>query len=246
MGKTGVHADAALDIGGNAENLLRLAPCHLWLGQTTFTPSLDVVAEETIAWSEEADAYFARAPEFVREMARKAVLRFAHERGHTFITLDFVEEVAKRFMGGGDPAADPGTSGPLRWSDEATGLLAREPNAAVAGNVRLRAEKRARRQSSDEVLAEHVQPFLDDQGRPTPPWSAAALARLARVPEMIRDVVATRIEASARDRGAAEITLEIAEQAIAETRRAMCPVQEDTQEGTPEDPGSDGSGRGGT
>src|ERR671931_2385275 len=31
VGKIGVHSDDAMDIGGNAENLLRLAPCHVML-----------------------------------------------------------------------------------------------------------------------------------------------------------------------------------------------------------------------
>ncbi|MGI9382353.1 MAG: universal stress protein, partial [Methyloligellaceae bacterium] len=55
VGKTGVHADPDLDIGGNAENLMRQAPCHVWLGQATFTPSFDTVARETISWTEEAE-----------------------------------------------------------------------------------------------------------------------------------------------------------------------------------------------
>ncbi|MCP5087126.1 MAG: universal stress protein, partial [Rhodobacteraceae bacterium] len=32
IGKTGVHADDELDIGGNTENLLRMVPCHVWIG----------------------------------------------------------------------------------------------------------------------------------------------------------------------------------------------------------------------
>jgi nucleotide-binding universal stress UspA family protein len=55
IGKTGVHADDHLDIGGNAENLLRMAPCHVWIGQATHLPPADVVAEETIMWSDEAE-----------------------------------------------------------------------------------------------------------------------------------------------------------------------------------------------
>jgi nucleotide-binding universal stress UspA family protein len=63
VGKTGVHADPELDIGGNAENLLRVAPCHIWLGQATYTPPLEAVARETITWTEEAEDKMARVPE---------------------------------------------------------------------------------------------------------------------------------------------------------------------------------------
>lgn len=71
VGKTGIHADAGLDIGGNTENLLRNASCHIWIGQTCFTPSLDVVADNSVKWSDEAEQLMARAPGFVQNMARK-------------------------------------------------------------------------------------------------------------------------------------------------------------------------------
>lgn len=63
LGKTGVHADPELDIGGNAENLLALAPCHVWLGQATFDPPVDLLARETITWTHQAEDRIARVPE---------------------------------------------------------------------------------------------------------------------------------------------------------------------------------------
>jgi nucleotide-binding universal stress UspA family protein len=155
LGKTGVHADPALDIGGNAENLLRLAPCHLWLGQTTHTPPEDVVAEETISWSTEAEALLARAPEFARGMARKAVIRFAHERGHTFITADIVEEVADKLMPGRQ-AVEAAAAAALEWSAEAGALVDALSDPGLAANIRLRAEKHARRLRAPRVEAAHV------------------------------------------------------------------------------------------
>lgn len=56
VGMTGIHADGGLDIGSCAENLLRWTPCHVWLGQTEFEPDADMVAAETIMWSDEAEA----------------------------------------------------------------------------------------------------------------------------------------------------------------------------------------------
>ncbi len=222
VGRVGVHADSGLDIGGNAENLLRLAPCHVWLGLSVFVPPADVVAEETIAWSNEAEELLARAPEFARDMARKAVVRFAQERGHTFITSDIVEEVAKRLMPGRGAA---GGSVPLSWSDEATALIDGLDDPSAAANIRLRAEKRARRDGGDRVEAVHVRAFLDDPSAEAPAapldWAAAALARLARVPEPMRERTRARIEAAARSRGATEVTMEIVEAGLEEARRAM-------------------------
>ena len=216
MGKTGVHADAGLDIGGNAENLLRTAPCHVWLGQTTYAPPLDVVANETIAWTDEAEEQMTRVPEAARPMVRMAILRFAQESGHTVVTSALIEEATNRFCPHYGGSAEEEDDTALSWSDEAKALMKRIGDASVAASVRLRAEKRARRAGAPTVAAEHVRPFLDEAEAPAPVWGAAALARLSRVPEMMRGSVRRRIEASAREQGLAEITLEVAKAGIAE------------------------------
>ncbi|MHA1538579.1 MAG: universal stress protein [Alphaproteobacteria bacterium] len=221
LGKTGIHADPDLDIGGNTENLLRTAPCQLWLTQREHEPPLDIVAEETIAWSREAEEKLNRAPEFARGMARKAVLRLAQAKGHTFITTEIVDEVANQLM--------PGRQAPERrevtWGPEAEALVAGLEDQSLAGNIRLRAEKRARRENSEKILAEHVQPFLDG---PLPPtlattldWTAEALARLARVPESMAERTKARIEAIARSGGASGVDLEAVEAGLVEARKAM-------------------------
>ena len=211
-GKTGVHADAGLDIGGNAENLLRLAPCHVWLGQVPYTPPLDVIAEETITWSEEAEESMKRVPETARAMVRMAIFRLAQESGHTVITSSMIEEATSRFcphMGG---AMEDDTA--VAWSDEAAQALNSIGDASAAAGIRLRAEKRARIHGASVVCADHVRPFLDEFEAPAPLWEAAALARLAQIPEMARRSVRRKIEARAR--GAREITLEAVEAGLAE------------------------------
>ncbi|MBT5809881.1 MAG: universal stress protein, partial [Rhodospirillaceae bacterium] len=223
VGKTGVHADDELDIGGNAENLLRLAPCHMWLTQTTYTPPLDIVAEETVAWSVEAEKKISRAPEFVRDMARRMVLRHTQKLGHTFVTSDLVDEVMGKAMPGFS-SNDAGKQRDLAWSAAAEKLLASVTDAAVLDNIRLRAIKRARRDHSDKVMPKHVSPFLDLADSDRPVWSAAALARTAKVPEMVRATVKAGIEDLALERGLTEISFELAEEGVIEARKAMCPV----------------------
>lgn len=100
VGKTGVHADDALDIGGTTENLLHGAPCHVWIGTATYTPPLDAVARETIVWSSEAEQKISRVPETVRNMVRMVILRYAQEQGHTVITSTLVDEATVRFCPG--------------------------------------------------------------------------------------------------------------------------------------------------
>ncbi|MBI4182593.1 MAG: universal stress protein [Proteobacteria bacterium] len=183
IGKTGTHADPGLDIGGNAENLLRMAPCHVWLGQVPYSPALDIVAEETIGWSKEAEAKMERVPETARKMVRMAILRFAQQRGHTVVTAALIDEATERFCPAG------------RGGSKAAGRMAHSEGVG--------------------------DPAVAACAAPEPGWSAAALARLARVPEPVRPALRRRAEAAALEAGTAEITLEAMEAAIAEGRLAM-------------------------
>ena len=221
LGKTGIHGDAMIDIGGNTENLLRLAPCHVWIGQASHVPALDIVAAESISWSHEAEALLNRAPEFARGMARQAVIRFAHARGNTYITSDLVEQVAAKMMPGRGQAEAAAASPETVWSAAAEAELAKLDDANQAAGVRLRAEKRARREGAAEVGAEHVRAFVEAPAAATLPWAAAALARLTRVPEAMRDRTRARIEEVAREQGATEVTLAICELGLEEARKAM-------------------------
>ena len=232
IGKTGVHADAGLDIGGNTENLLRMVPCHVWIGQVEFAPPMDVVAEETIMWSDEASEKINRAPDFVRAIARTAVIRQAQAEGHTFITTRFVDSVMKAMMpgGGGDGSdAVQQTFERLDWSGEARALVDAVPDSSIRENIGLRAEKSARRDASTMVLPEHVQPFIEDAAPatwevPKMIWRAASLARLQRVPEAFRDQVRQSVEQHAREAGATIIEGDVAEDGFAASRSKMCPV----------------------
>ncbi len=235
IGKLGVHADEGLDIGGNTENLLRGAPCHVWIGQTTYTPPLDVIAEETIMWSEEAEAKMDRAPDFVRGVARTAIIREAHAASHTFITTRFVDEVMIKMMPGarndaGDTFTAQGGFEALPWSAPAQALLQRVEDGAAAENIRLRAEKAARRDAAGEVAPVHVEPFLTDlEAETSLTWSAASLARLQRVPETFRDKARAEIEAFALNAGATEIAGETEEGGFAAARRLLCPEPDATE-----------------
>jgi hypothetical protein len=121
---------------------------------------------------------------------------------------------------------DAGQQDELAWSEAAEKLLATVAEPAVADNIRLRAIKRARREHAATVLPKHVTAFLDLADSARPAWSAAALARVAKVPKMVRETVKAGIEDLALEREQKEITLELAEEGVAEARKAMCPVPE--------------------
>ena len=233
IGKTGIHADDNLDIGGNTENLLRMVPCHVWVGQSTFLPPSDVVAEETIMWSDEASEKINRAPDFVRGIARTAIIRQAQAQGHTFITTRFVDTVMQAMMPGGNKSEGKKTAKQtfdrLDWSPGARKIVDRIGDKTVRENIELRAEKSARRDASTIVLEAHINPFIIDDNRPVDnpsklTWRAASLARLKRVPEAFREQVRVSVETYARENGATVIEGDIAEAAFVSSRKNMCPV----------------------
>ena len=90
IGRTGIHADDGLDIGSNAENLLRLAPCHVLLvGRTTSPRRAETwqtaTGAEHLAWTPEATARLERLPDFARGMAREAIEDYARQCGRSVV-----------------------------------------------------------------------------------------------------------------------------------------------------------------
>ncbi len=248
IGKLGVHADSELDIGGNAELLLHNVDCAVLLSQREHRPDLEVLADATTSWTVEAEHRLQKAPSFVQGMARMAILRYAQERGHTVITEGIVEKATAELMPGraqetmaeivaahdageiGRPSPAGGKDAHIQmaWADEALPLLEAIADPSLRDNLRRRAEKKARSEKSATVQAHHIEGFVQPaevQGgavESEPHWQAAALARLARVPEgFMRNAGRERILKYARRHGADEVTLEIAEQGLAESRQAM-------------------------
>ena len=102
LGRTGLHADEGLDIGGNAETLLRLAPCHVLLAAGTLEalgPPAASEVPDALPWTEEALARLERVPEFVRGMVRRAVEAHARRRGLAAVDARVVEEARATFRG---------------------------------------------------------------------------------------------------------------------------------------------------
>jgi nucleotide-binding universal stress UspA family protein len=97
-GRIGVHSDPAMDIGSNAEQLLRHAPCDVLLSSGSYVPPIDVRAQAAVAWTPEAEDAMARVPQTARGLARTAVLRWCTERGHSVVSSGDVESALDELM----------------------------------------------------------------------------------------------------------------------------------------------------
>lgn len=240
IGKLGIHADDGLDIGGNSENLLRNVTCAVLLSQKEFTPEIEVVSDVTTSWTHEAESRMDRVPSFVRNMARVAILRYAHERGHTVITASIVEAATDELMPHGahdamqeivaahdKKEAKKSLSDDMTWGDDAKALLANIADDSLRQNVQMRAEKRARSLDRRNVDASDVAQFLEaddapEEESPDLNWTAEALARMARVPQgFMRKAAESRVIAAASDAGVTEITLDVVEDGLTRARQVM-------------------------
>lgn len=242
VGKTGIHADASLDIGGNTEHLLRRVRCAVLIGVREHVPATDLLAAATTSWTQQAEQWLDRVPEFAQAIARSTILRYAQEQGHTVITQAIAEKATQGLCPAGhgaDGEAEPTT---LRWSSPARLMLEGIQNGTLADNIQRRAEKKARSVGAAAVLAGHIAPFLPAGGavaaqcpfhagggapaaapapvsQTCPRWTPEALNRLTRVPEgLLRDMARLRIEAFARQAGCKEITEALMERKYAHWR----------------------------
>ncbi len=175
IGKLGIHADPELDIGGNAEALLRNVDCAVLLSQREYQPRVDVVADVTTSWTTEAEKRMENVPEHALNMVRMAILRYAQERGHTVVTASIVDEAtaelcpaqAREAMAEIVAAYDAGDIGTAReeleeiaWSISALALLQSVAEPSVRESIKRRAEKKAIRANNHRVEDEHVSAFL--------------------------------------------------------------------------------------
>ncbi len=105
VGRVGVHSDNDMDIGSNAENLIRMAPCNVLVSNHTYIPPIDAIAEYTVAWTEEASKRMERVPMFARGIAKTAVYRYAIEKGYTLISNAVVDAAMGDILPAGAVAA---------------------------------------------------------------------------------------------------------------------------------------------
>jgi nucleotide-binding universal stress UspA family protein/ribosomal protein L37E len=147
VGRVGVHSGPEMDIGSNAENLLRLAPCSVLLSSRTFVPPVDVQAEAAVSWTDEAMGRLEEVPAHVRGVVRSAICRYALERGYSVISSSIIDSAIGDLMperhaarlgvrAAPRPASMPEAAGVETWVCRRCGRPAREhrpPACPVCG-----------------------------------------------------------------------------------------------------------------
>ena len=146
LGRIGVHSTPDMDIGSNTENLLRRAPCNIYLSSKVFKPKIDMIAEESIEWTANAKERLKKIPGFVRPMATAAILRYAVERGHSMITSNLITKACETILPAGSMEAMTMIGKQLK--DEAETEGRKDPYASVDPD-RLKQEMLAAHEGKD-------------------------------------------------------------------------------------------------
>ena len=226
LGRIGLHGDPKDTVlGSNSENLLRLCECDLLLTTAAVRPELDVRAEKSIRWTEQAEERMQRVPKLVVGIARTAILRLALEKGHSVITSSLLDEAMERFMPKQPPMDKLAEAVAIGRAQEQAlavckgcGLTASEPDpvvCTVCGGV-----------TFEVLTAEMVESLVESEGgaKDEPSydgrklkWTQDARYALRGIDSAyLRRRTRARIEKSARLRKLKTVTLEFAQKLIEE------------------------------
>jgi nucleotide-binding universal stress UspA family protein len=99
----GSHRIEGTDLGSQAENLLRLAPCNVLLIGTVGIRPEDIpwIEEDGLAslpWAPEAEVRILRVPPFAQGIARRAVEEFVAEQGGDLVTNKHLDEAIRKLL----------------------------------------------------------------------------------------------------------------------------------------------------
>jgi nucleotide-binding universal stress UspA family protein len=103
LGRHGAHRIDETDMGSQAENLARLAPCNLLVVGTVGVrpeeiPWIEEDGEVGLPWDPGAEVRIMRVPPFAQGIARKAVEEFVLERGGDIVTNKWLDEAIQKLL----------------------------------------------------------------------------------------------------------------------------------------------------
>jgi hypothetical protein len=103
LARHGAHRIDGTDLGSQAENLVRLAPCNVLLAGTVGIRPEDIpwIEEDgaaSIPWSPDAEVRILRVPPFAQGIARRAVEEFVIEQGGDIVTNPRLDEAIRKLL----------------------------------------------------------------------------------------------------------------------------------------------------
>ncbi|MGH7609173.1 MAG: universal stress protein [Candidatus Dormibacteria bacterium] len=258
-GRIGVHSEEGMDLGGNTDNLLRLAPCSVMLSSSTYVPPIDVRGAASVVWTPEADSVIERIPCSAQGLSRTAVLRWAMERGHSIISQDIVSAALGDIL---PPEASRaiGVEVPVRDGDDldfqvhvcrecgytARGVLPVSCPVCGSGSEQFSQVDHRSLMEQAAVEGEVTEEVTFDQRKIG--WSADARALLHQMPAgYLRRRIKAKVEKVARTRRLAVVTRQVAGPLIepelgrsAHAQPHRTPLAEDTPAAGPREEGFEG------
>jgi nucleotide-binding universal stress UspA family protein len=103
LARHGAHRIEGTELGSQAENLVRLAPCNVLLVGTVGVRPEDVpwIEEDGVAslpWAPEAEVRILRVPPFAQGIARRAVEEYVVEQGGDVVTGPRLDEAIRKLL----------------------------------------------------------------------------------------------------------------------------------------------------
>ena len=103
LARHGAHRIDGTELGSQAENLVRLAPCNVLLAGTVGVRPEDIpwIEEDGVAslpWAPEAEVRILRVPPFAQGIARRAVEEFVVEQGGDVVTNARLDEAIRKLL----------------------------------------------------------------------------------------------------------------------------------------------------
>ena len=219
----GAHRIDRTELGSQAENLVRLAPCNLLLIGTQGVRPEDIpwIEEDgaaSIPWSPDAEVRILRVPPFAQGIARRAVEEFVVERGGDIVTSARLDEAITKLL-------------PTHMQ-----LIMGIGNAEEIALAEVKAEEQMRRtrvegSDLDPVPSAEVEVTCPITGRtgtrartPADPivWTTEAWDRLRAVPLIARPLARNTVERFARGHEIWRVTTSVMD----ENKQAMIEADE--------------------
>jgi nucleotide-binding universal stress UspA family protein len=224
LGRHGAHRIDGTDMGSQAENLARLAPCNLLVVGTVGVrpeeiPWIEEDGEAALPWDPGAEVRIMRVPPFAQGIARKAVEEFVVERGGDIVTNKWLDEAIRKLL----PTHMQLIMGIGTAEEVARAEIKAEEQ--MARTVVMGSDDDAEPSGATVEVKCPITKHMTTRERTTADpsvWTIEAFARLQVVPLIARPLARNTVERFARDHGMWHITTRVMD----ENKQAMIEADE--------------------